>query len=89
MQVEVQNSGGRTLVYYRERENSVKRASRCRSTAQQVRSTRSSRATCCQRHSVTVPAETFETRKGLLPLPLAKERYDAEAILKIYGLFTY
>ena len=55
----------------------------------QVPSTRCSRATCCPRHGVVLPAETFVMRKRLLTLPLAKLKQNAEEILKIYELFIY
>jgi len=41
-------------------------------TLEQVRSTRSSRATHCSRHSVMLPAEIFEVRKDLLTVFSAK-----------------
>jgi hypothetical protein len=36
-----------------------------------------------------LPAETFEMRKCLLTLSLAKPRQNAEAILKTYELIIY
>jgi hypothetical protein len=36
-----------------------------------------------------LPAETFEMRKCLLILILAKLRQNAEAVLKTYALFIY
>jgi hypothetical protein len=44
----------------------------------QARSTRSSRAKFCLRHSAMLALETFEMRRRLLPLSLAKPRYKAE-----------
>jgi len=36
-----------------------------------------------------LPAETFETREGLLSLSLEKPRYNGKAILKNYEPFIY
>ena len=41
------------------------------------------------RHTVMLPAETFEMRKRLLTLSLAKPRQNIEAILKSYKLIIY
>lgn len=51
--------------------------------------TRSSRAECWSRQSVTLPAKTFETRSPLLTLSLARPRYSAETILKNFELIVY
>jgi hypothetical protein len=50
---------------------------------QHARLTRSSRVKCCPRQNVMLPADTFEMRKRLLTLTLAKPRYNAKAILEI------
>jgi len=52
------------------------------------RSTRSSRAKCCSRHEIRLPAKKFETRKSGLTFSLAKPRCSAEAALK-NALFIY
>jgi hypothetical protein len=46
----------------------------------QARTTRGSRATCCPQYSVTCPAKTFEVRKNLVTLSLAKPRYNTKEI---------
>ena len=47
----------------------------------------SSKATCCPRHSVMLLEEIFVMRKGLLTLPVALPRQNAEAILITHALF--
>ena len=50
---------------------------------------RNSRATCCSRHSVMLPTETFVMRKRLLTLFLVNTRQKAEETLKTYDIFIY
>jgi hypothetical protein len=43
----------------------------------------------CPRHSVVLPTYTFEVRKRLLIISLAKLRQNSEEALKNYELFIY
>jgi hypothetical protein len=53
------------------------------------RSTRSSRSTCCPRHSVMLSLETFEKIERLLTFSSAKPRENAEVMLKKCELCNY
>jgi len=46
-----------------------------------ARSTRSSRATCCQWHNVMLPLEIPEMKKGLLTLSLVNPKHNTKAVL--------